>query len=850
MTKEKEVQQPLSGLIDRTTLPGYEDLETLALDMRWSWNHGADLLWQDLDKELWDSTHNPWVVLQTVSVETLKAKLADTGFQDTLGCLMHSKREQDVSETWFHKQHGDDKLSCVAYFSMEYMLSESLPIYSGGLGNVAGDQLKAASDLGVPVVAVGLLYQQGYFRQIVDHEGVQQALYPYNDPGQLPITPLRKKNGEWLRLEIPFPGYSVWIRTWQVRVGRVRLLLLDSNDAGNFPAYRAVTSELYGGGSDLRLKQEILLGLLGWRLLEKLEMKPEVCHLNEGHAAFAVVERAKSYMASTGLTFEEALAVTKGGNVFTTHTAVPAGFDRYPQAMIEQYLTEYVKSLGIKMKEFMALGRENADDPNEPFNMAYLAIRGSSAVNGVSQLHSQVSQRLFEPLFPHWPQHEIPVGYVTNGIHVPSWVSTYAGELWGQIYRKDRCGLWTIDFNERCMDHITDGQLWEMRNKARLSLVEYTRRRLTRQVAARGVPEEEIAIARSIFDEHTLTLGFARRFATYKRPNMLLHDPERLLGILTNPQRPVQLIIAGKAHPADKPGQALIKQWVQFSHQNKQARAHVIFLSDYDMLVTERMVGGVDAWVNTPRRPWEACGTSGMKVLSNGGLNISELDGWWVEAYCPEVGWAIGDAKEHGEDAVWDEAEAKELYRILEEEVIPTFYRRDKEGIPTEWVAKMRRSMSRLTPQFSANRSVRDYTEKYYLPAVSRYRKRAEENGRLGKAIVQWKRSLDMHWEKVRFCELTVTTKNEKYIVETQIYLDGIDPSFVKVEVYSDPFEGQEGWVGDMSFVRSLPASPSCYLYSAEVPNNRPERCYTARIIPYLDGTSVPLEENRVLWQK
>ena len=422
-------------------------------------------------------------------------------------------------------EHPQAPLTCVAYFSMEFMLSEALPIYSGGLGNVAGDQLKAASDLGVPVVGVGLLYQQGYFRQVIDKDGAQQALYPYNDPGQLPITPLRQPNGEWLRLEIALPGYSVWLRAWQVQVGRVKLYLLDSNDAANFPAHRGITSELYGGGPELRLKQELLLGIGGWRLLAALGIQPEVCHLNEGHAAFAVLERARSFMQETAQPFEVALAVTRAGNLFTTHTAVAAGFDRFAPALIEQYLGRYAEEkLGITLHDLLALGRQNPDDSSESFNMAYLAIRGSGAVNGVSRLHGKVSRHLFEPLFPHWPEDEVPIGHVTNGVHMPTWDSAAADDLWTEACGKDRW-LGTTETLEQDIRRVSDASLWQFRTAASKSLVEYARERLSRQLAASGASPEAVEEAKHLFDPNALTLGFARRFATYKRPNLLLHDP-------------------------------------------------------------------------------------------------------------------------------------------------------------------------------------------------------------------------------------------------------------------------------------------------------------------------------------
>lgn len=485
MSSQTRVSHPLYDLLP-SDIAGFDSLFELALDMRSSWNHVTDDLWRQLDPALWDMTQNPWVVLQTVSREKLQRELADPAFRKTVDDLVLARRDAAETPAWFQKTNPQSQLSCVAYFSMEYMLSEALPLYSGGLGNVAGDQLKAASDLGVPVIGVGLLYQQGYFRQMIDKDGAQQALYPYNDPGQLPIIPLRQANGEWLRLEIALPGYSVWLRAWQVHVGRVTLYLLDSNDAANYPAHRGITSELYGGGPELRLKQEMLLGIGGWRLLAALGIKPEVCHLNEGHAAFAVLERAQSFMAETGQSFDVALAVTRAGNIFTTHTAVAAGFDRYAPALIEQYLAGYaVQKLGITRRDLLAMGRQNPNDASEPFNMAYLAIRGSGAINGVSSLHGKVSRQLFESLFPNWPTDDIPIGHVTNGIHTPTWDSAPADDLWTEACGKDRW-LGTTETLEQDIRKVPNARLWQFRTDASKSLVEYARERLSRQLGASG----------------------------------------------------------------------------------------------------------------------------------------------------------------------------------------------------------------------------------------------------------------------------------------------------------------------------------------------------------------------------
>jgi glycogen phosphorylase len=848
MSEPAQISHPKQRILSRD-VEGFDSLSELALDMRSSWNHGADDVWRQLDAALWGLTRNPWVVLQTVSREKLQRHLADPAFRKSVDSLVQARRDAAAAPAWFQQTYPQTQLSCVAYFSMEYMLSEALPIYSGGLGNVAGDQLKAAGDLGIPVIGVGLLYQQGYFHQVIDKDGAQQALFPYNDPGQLPITPLRNANGEWLRLEIALPGYSVWLRAWQVQVGRVKLYLLDSNDAANYPAHRGITSELYGGGPELRLKQEMLLGIGGWRLLAALGIKPEVCHLNEGHAAFAVLERARSFMKENGRTFEEALAATRAGNLFTTHTAVAAGFDRFAPALVEQYLGGYAEqTLGITLHDLLALGRQNPNDSSESFNMAYLAIRGSGAVNGVSRLHGRVSRHLFEPLFPYWPTAEVPVGYVTNGVHMPTWDSAHADDLWTKACGKDRW-LGTADTLGQDIRSVSDAGLWQFRTSARKALVEYARERLSRQLSASGASPEAVGDAKRLFDSNTLTLGFARRFASYKRPNLLLHDRERLLRLLTNPQRPVQLIIAGKAHPADLAGQALIQQWIHFVRL-PEVRPHVIFLSDYDMDLTGQLVQGADVWLNTPRRPWEACGTSGMKVLVNGGINLSELDGWWAEAYTPDVGWALGDRLEHGDDPAWDARDAEALYDLLEHEVIPDFYMRDEQGIPNAWVARIRESMAQLTPRYSTNRAVREYTEQHYIPAASAYHERAANKGKIGMDLVNWHHALAQKWSALRFGEVKVETDGEQHEFEVQMYLDDLDPEAVRVELFANGLDGAAPVRVEMKRVRQLVGATNGYAYRGVVPAIRPASDYTARLIPQHDGVAVPLEAAHILWQR
>lgn len=836
----------LEVLIERfreTALDGLDILIATAIDLSYTGDHLAEKIWRQLHPSLWEQTQSPWVILKTVSMQKLEEFLADPA---THSILQDIQNRQEPGKTWFEEKYPHSPLSHVVYFCMEFMLSESLPIYSGGLGNVAGDQLKAANDLGIPVTGIGLLYQQGYFRQVIGQDGTQQASYPYNDPDQLPIVPYRKSDGEWLRLQVDLPGYSLWLRIWEARIGKVRLLLLDSNDAANYPAHRSITSELYGGGQELRLQQEMILGICGWRLLEEVGIEPEVCHLNEGHSAFAILERARSLMDKRGITFWEALAINRAGNLFTTHTAVAAGFDLFEPQLMATYMANYATSLGLTFKQLMGLGRLNPSDANEPFNMAYLSIRGSGAINAVSRLHGEVSRNLFQPLFPRWPQVEVPIGHVTNGVHMRSWESAAAEELWKQV-----CGTspWSGP-NEASAEKITDipdEQIWELSNLSRKNFIESVRKRRPSNLAAAGASQELVEHARNLFNPEALTIGFARRFATYKRPNLLLYDRERLLHIFKNEARPVQLVIAGKAHPADRQGQAMIKEWVEFSRR-KEVRDHIVFLSDYDMNLARRMVQGVDVWLNNPRRPWEASGTSGMKVLVNGGINLSELDGWWAEAYDPSTGWAIGDGQEHADNALLDAMEAEQLYQLLEKEVIPLYYERDEQGIPRNWIRMIKQSMAQLTPRFSASRTVIEYTEKYYLPGALEVQRRLSQPAE--NSLATFHKELRESWPNLAIREVHVENGGTDYQITASIHLASLPPQQVQVELFADGINNAVPIRIPMKVTDKRIGKTDTYIYTAQVDARRPWEDYTVRIIPRHESLAVPLECNLIYWQK
>jgi starch phosphorylase len=626
------------------------------------------------------------------------------------------------------------------------------------------------------------------------------------------------------------------------------LYLLDSNDPYNAPADRGLTSTLYGGSSEVRLLQEIILGVAGWRLLEALDLRIEVCHLNEGHAAFVVIERTRGFMEQHRVTFREALWATRAGNVFTTHTAVPAGFDSFPADEIHKYRSyfdEYVRRLGLSWPELLALGRRNPRNDDEPFNMAWLAMRGCSWVNGVSQLHGAVSRRLFAELFPRWPEPEVPVNCVTNGVHVPSWDSPWTDALWTRAAGKER---WRGDVSALTANilELSDEDFWSLLTREREDLVRYARERLFRKLARHGSMDEAGSIARRVLDPDALTLGFARRFAAYKRPTLLLRDSARLLRLLNNQQRPVQLVIAGKAHPRDEEGKRLIQQWAQFATR-AEARARVVFLDDYDMRLATELVQGVDVWINTPRRPCEASGTSGMKVLVNGGLNLSTLDGWWSEAFAAEYGWALGDRIEKPDD---DEQDAAQLYSLLEEEIVPAFYERDAEGLPRRWIARMRASMAALAPRFSSVRMLQQYIETAYMPSATSYRRRTAGAVVVAQTLERWARHLLQYWTDIRFGEIRENRGSGRFTLSVSVFLGKITPEEVHVELYADPENADTAFVQQMNPIEPIAGHVNAFIYSTTVETVRPAWNFTPRVVPFHPDARVPIELPLIAWQR
>ena len=762
-------------------------LQRIACNLWWSWEPEAIALFQRLDPELWRLTrHNPMEMLGSLQQATFEGLMADEGFMSHLSQVEERLDDYLASRTWYQR-HGNPGAR-IAYFSMEFGLHESLPIYSGGLGILAGDHLKSASDLGLPLVGVGLLYRQGYFRQYLNLEGWQQEIYPENNFYNLPLYLEKDPSGRPLFLELELPGRCMKVQIWRVQVGRVRLFLLDSNLEENAPADREITTRLYGGDQEMRIRQEILLSIGGIRALRRLDMEPNVCHMNEGHAAFLALERIRILMEENKLSFSEALEAVRGGNVFTTHTPVEAGIDHFPPDLLEKYLGHYYRCLGLSRDEFMALGMQYPRRGNESFCMAVLAMKLSSHSNGVSELHGEVSRRMWADVWPDLPEEQLPLTSITNGVHQKSWLShemtglliRYLGTRWLEEQSSEL--LW------RKVSRIPDAELWRTHRRGTARLVDYARRSLKGQLSQLDASAKEIALASEVLDPEILTIGFARRFATYKRGTLLLQDKERLAAILNHQDRPVQIVFAGKAHPADHQGKELIRQIVQVSRQ-EHFRRRIVFLEDYDISVARHLVQGVDVWLNTPLRPQEASGTSGMKVAFNGGLNLSVLDGWWCEGYRGNNGWAIGRGEIYDDLGYQNEVESRAIYDLLEKEIVPLFYNRDGDGIPRGWIAFMKTSLQTLCPVFSTDRMVQEYAKRCYIPAYEHWERLNRDDLRLAVELARWKERLHGLWGQLSIDSVEAETDREVTVgerlpIKVRITPGQIPISEIAVEVY------------------------------------------------------------------
>ncbi len=832
-------------------------LKELAYNMYWFWNQDATELFRRLDRELWEKTrHNPVVMLGSIKQDKLEVRSKDDGYISHLERVI--KRYDEYMETktsWYKKQTLGKPLT-IAYFSAEYGLAECLPIYSGGLGVLSGDHMKSASDLGLPLAGIGLLYQQGYFRQYLNADGWQQEQYPENDFYNMPLTPVHKKDGSSLIIEVELPGRILKAQIWKIQVGRIPLYLLDTNIAQNpQKADRDITSQLYGGGTELRICQEILLGIGGVRALKAMGINPDVFHINEGHSAFLCLERIRILIEEKGLTFLEAYEATMVSNIFTTHTPVPAGIDIFSIELMDKYFGQFYPKLKISRDDFLGLGRKDAGNREEPFNMAVLALTLSGRTNGVSELHGQVSRRMWQSMYPDVPENDIPIGSLTNGIHNPSWISRdMAGLLDRYIGPRWRTEPIDQEIWDRG-DTIPGEELWRTHERRRERLVAFARKRLKQQLERRGASRLEIEQAEEVLNPEALTIGFARRFATYKRATLILKDLARIEKILTTKDRPVQIIIAGKAHPQDTAGKKFIQQIIhQIRHE--PFRNHLVFIEDYDIEVAHYMVTGCDVWLNNPRRPLEASGTSGMKAALNGCINVSTLDGWWCEGYERDVGWAIGCGESYDDHNYQDEIEASALYDLLEGEVIPMFYERGRSGLPNKWINMMKNSMRKLVPRFNTNRMVSEYATRFYFPSSELASRLREDNYTRARALSAWKTRIREHWHEIKVEYVNSTSSTDLKVgheltVEAKIYMGGLKPKDIQLDIYYGPLDIKaqiaSGIAIPMNNVKEV--SSGTYLFTGYIPCMSSGRHgFVLRMLPHHVDLCNPYSMNFIMW--
>ncbi len=698
--------------------PAHERLSALSRNLWWTWDNDATSLFREIDPIRWREVgHNPVALLQQIPIDKIEERAADLALHSRINYAYRRMQEYLQSRhTWGARHAGVLRPRPVAYFSAEFGLHESLPIYSGGLGILAGDHIKSASDLGIPLVGIGLYYDQGYFKQRLDLDGWQHEDYIDVDSRMLPIAPAMTKGGPVV-VHIETRTGTIAARVWTVAVGRNTLLLLDSNVAGNLPEDRELTARLYGGDSRVRIRQELLLGVGGVRALAALGISPGVIHLNEGHSAFAVLELVRRRMELEGIDAREAIRRVSSRVVFTTHTPVPAGHDRFPSSLLEEHLGPLRESIALAPREFMGLGRVAIDDETEDFCMTVLALKTCRRANAVSSLHGEVSRAMWTGLYPGTREDSVPIGHITNGVHVQSWLAPQMRQVYHRHLGPDwpargaEPGFW------EAIENVDDAEIWETHQTLKAQLIAFARRRVIQYAEARGESSDFVAQLRRALSLDALTIGFARRFATYKRANLILEDLEAIASLVNHPQWPVQLIFAGKSHPHDQPGKRMLQQVARLTRDPRFC-GKLLFVEDYDMTVGRHLVQGVDLWVNNPRRPFEACGTSGQKVVLNGGLNLSVIDGWWAEAYDGANGFAIGDGETHSSESFHDSRDASRLLTVLRDEIVPMYYDRDRDGLPREWIARIKRAIHTLGWRFSADRMVMDYVRNAYIPAA------------------------------------------------------------------------------------------------------------------------------------
>jgi starch phosphorylase len=819
-----------------------ESLREIVYNLFWSWNHDAIELFRRLDRKLWEETHhNPVLMLGKISQDRLNEVAADDSFISHMNRVYVQLNVYMDEKSWYQKNYSLDGDKFIAYFSAEFGLTECLQVYSGGLGVLAGDHLKSASDLGLPLVAVGLCYKEGYFQQYLTNDGWQQERYELTDFFNQPMTLVTNFDNTPLKIEMNFPGRQVIVQIWKIQVGRVPLFLLDTNVPENSEEDRKITRSLYGGNIETRIQQEIVLGVGGIRALHAMKIIPLVCHMNEGHSAFLSLERISNLIKNHGLNFTEAKDINFYSNVFTTHTPVPAGIDIFPNELVEKYFGNYYRNeLQINDKTFYSLGTILKDKQVANFNMAHLAMNMAGFVNGVSKLHGKVSKKMWMAGFADVPFDEIPIDYITNGVHTRSHLSKDMHELLyrylGEKFMQNPADpeAW------KNIDEIPDEELWRTHERRRERLVAFTRNRLTKQIVERGGSASELAFAKEVLNVEALTIGFARRFATYKRATLIAKDIERLASILSNPDYPVQLIIAGKAHPKDDEGKKIIQEIIALSKES-HLRKKIVFIENYDMNIARYMVEGCDVWLNNPRRPLEASGTSGMKVIANGGLNFSVMDGWWDEAFTPDVGWRIGNSEEYDNLDYQDEVESRLIYEGIEKELVPLFYNRGEDKLPRSWISMMKNSMKKLGPVYSSHRMVEQYSKKFYFASHEKRMTLMKNDWEKGKEFSKWKSRLYDNWNRVKFLSISEEEKNGdlkvglKYPILAEVELGDLTPDDVDVQIYYGKVD--EGIDGTKSFVTMThvikKTKSSKYIYRGEINcKDTGQFGFTLRLLP------------------
>ncbi|MDR1177138.1 MAG: alpha-glucan family phosphorylase [Treponema sp.] len=765
--------------------PALKPLEEIAGNLWLSWNYDAVQLFIRLDYDAWmQSQQSPVRTLGMANPARLAQVAKDDSYLAALKEVYDRFLRYKKGDTWYRGSRKE----VVAYFSMEYGMDVSLPIYSGGLGILSGDHMKTSSDMGLPLVGIGLLYRQGYFTQVLNADGFQQESYPENDWYNMPVERKIGKDGQPLKITVDLAGRQAVAQIWEVKVGRSSLFLLDTNIEENEADIRNVTSALYGGDKETRIRQEVLLGIGGIRALRALGINPAATHMNEGHAAFLGLERIREIMTEKGFSFEEAYEAVWPTNIFTTHTPVPAGNERFDVALLEKYFKTWPQILGISWKDFLALGREHSNDDRENFCMTVLALKFAAYANGVARLHGVVSREMWKDLWPGLPLDEVPIRHVTNGVHPRTWISGGMVDLLDRYFGPHFLDQPTDLKIWNRMDRISDEELWRTHERRRERLVAFARDRIREQYRRTGAVERRMRQAEDALSPYALTLCFARRFATYKRGNLLLRDPERLLRLIRDNDRPVQLIFAGKAHPHDLPGKELIREIIHFA-EKYDVTSRIVFIENYDMTVARYLTSGGDVWLNTPRRPMEASGTSGMKAAMNGVLNCSILDGWWDEAYDPELGWAIGQGEQYNDDTLQDDIESKALYDILERDLVPLFYQRGRDSLPREWIKRMKTCMSTIGQSMSSHRMLTDYSNNYYFPALKNYRRIIKDEYAESKSLAAYFSRLKGAWDGIKIERLNCNSKpvmqrGDSLAVTAYIDLGPLHPEDLLVELY------------------------------------------------------------------